>query len=101
MFFVLRLRLFALSNWHRRLYVSSNSDYIYMRSYNVNQLNVYVPCGIQERARELKIKVSEVCRKALQSEIERIEADQIKGVVRNPNAFHRQDDDTTPVVNGE
>ena len=60
---------------------------------NPNNLTIYCPVGIQERARQLKVKVSEVCRKALQTEIERIEKEQISGVIQKPT-FHRREDDT-------
>jgi hypothetical protein len=66
-----------------------------------NNLTVSVPIGIIERGRQLKVKFSEITKAAILAEIARIEADQINGVVKNPNVFHRQDDTTTPIVKGD
>jgi hypothetical protein len=58
---------------------------------NPNNLTIYCPTGIQERARGLHLKVSEVCRRALLAEIERVEKEQISGVISKPT-FHRGND---------
>lgn len=58
-------------------------------SVNKNQLTIYLPRGIQDRARELFIPLSAVCKAAILAEIERREQEQIAGVKKS---FHRADD---------
>ena len=63
---------------------------------NFNTITVYLPIGIQDRARELKIPFSSVCKAAILAEIDRVEKEQISGVIKKVD-FHRVEDATPEI----